>query len=246
MDSKYLRNLSYTDLKKIAEGMEIDIDKRKEQLIDNILVCFKKYEDYRKEKVDKYKRIKQLGNVGKEGITYLVKTNDGNTYAMKTFRKTKSSDKLRLESDLQKKASELDISPKVVEIDTVSKYIVMEKLDKHLVDVMKEQDGDLTEDQQKQIIHIFKSLDQAEVFHGDSNILNYMFKKNKLYIIDFGMGKFIDSKLKKKLNTDTPNISLMNLGFILKLKDLECPPSSYSYLITFVSDKDKQKYGLHS
>ena len=71
--------------------MEIEIDKKKDRLIDNILVCFKKYEDYRKEKVDKYKRIRQLGNAGKEGITYLVKTTDGNTYAMKTFRKTKWS-----------------------------------------------------------------------------------------------------------------------------------------------------------
>ena len=136
MDSKYLRNLSYTDLKKIAEGMEIEIDKKKERLIDNILVCFKKYEEYRKEKVDKYKRIRQLGNAGKEVVTFLVKTTDGNTYAMKTFRKTKSSARLRLEADLQRKASELDITPKVIEIDTVSKYIVMEKLDKHLVDVL--------------------------------------------------------------------------------------------------------------
>ena len=244
MDSKYLHNLSYTDLKKIAEGMEIEIDRKKDTLIENILVCFRKYEDYRKEKIDKYKKINQLGNEGKEGITFLVKTKEGRQYAMKTFRKTKSSTRLRLEAELQEKASILGIAPKVVEIDTVSKYIVMEKLDKHLYDVLKEQDGNLTEDQQKQIIHIYKSLDEAEVFHGDSNILNYMFKKNKLYIIDFGMGKEIDSKLKRKLGTDTPNMTLMNLGFILKLKELECNPSSYEYLLKFVVDKDKIKYGL--
>ena len=244
MDSKNLHNLSYTDLTKIAEGMEIEIDSRKDKLIENILVCFKKYEEYRKEKIDKYKRIKQIGNEGKEGITYLVSTTDGKQYAMKTFRKTKSSSKLRLESELQAKAAAFGISPNVIEIDTVSKYIVMEKLDKHLMDVINKQNGNITEEQQKQIIHIYKSLDLSEVFHGDSNILNYMFKKNKLYIIDFGMGKIIDEKLKKKLGTKTPNLTLMTLGFILKLKELNCPSSAYSYLLTFVTVEDRAKYYL--
>ncbi|MEI8301453.1 MAG: hypothetical protein WCG10_07610 [Chlamydiota bacterium] len=40
----------------------------------------------------------------------------------KTFRKTKSSDRLRKEAQLQEKASEFNISPKIIEIDTVSKY----------------------------------------------------------------------------------------------------------------------------
>ena len=163
---------------------------------------------------------------------------------MKTFKKTKSSTKLRLEADLQRKASAFKIAPNVIEVDTVFKYIVMDRLDTHLIDVMTKQEGDLTERQQKQIISIYKTLDEAEVFHGDSNILNYMFKKNKLFIIDFGMSKHIDSKLKKKLETDTPNLTLMTLGFILKLKELKCPESSYSYLIKFVSDENKNKYGL--
>jgi hypothetical protein len=109
---------------------------------------------------------------------------------------------------------------------------------------MKEQNGNITEIQQKQIIKIFKLLDKAKVFHGDSNILNYMFKGKKLYIIDFGMSQLIDEKLIKKLGIDTPNLTLMNLGFILKLKELSCPSSSYSYLLTFVSNKDKSKYDL--
>ena len=244
MDIESLRNLSFDSLKNIAEGMSVYVPKKKNDLIDNILVCFKQYEDYKKEKVDKYKKIEQIGNTGKEGITYLVKTNGGRYFAMKTFKKTKSSDRLRQEADLQQIASQFGIAPKVIDIDTVSKYIVMEKMEKHLVDVMKEQNGDLTEDQQKHIIHIFKKLDEAKVFHGDSNILNYMYKKNKLYMIDFGMSKSIDDKLIKKLKTSTPNMTLMNLGFILKLKELDCPSSSYSYLLTFVSEKDKQDYRL--
>jgi tRNA A-37 threonylcarbamoyl transferase component Bud32 len=244
MNISQLNVLTYNELKDIATGMDIKISKKKEELIIDMLKCFKEYEKYKKEKVDKYQKIKQLGEKGKEGITFLVKTIDGNEYAMKTFKKTKSSNRLRKEAYLQEKASEFNITPKIIEIDTISKYIVMEKLDEHLIDKMKKQDGNLTENQQKQIIKIFKFLDKAKVFHADSNILNYMFKGKKLYIIDFGMSQLIDEKLIKKLGIDTPNLTLMNLGFILKLKELKCPPSSYSHLITFISDKDKGKYGL--
>ena len=40
MDSKYLHNLSYTDLKKIAEGMEIEIDRKKDTLIQQSSIIF--------------------------------------------------------------------------------------------------------------------------------------------------------------------------------------------------------------
>ena len=244
MDIKQLNILSYKELKDIASDMDIEIPRKKEDLILEMLSCFKKYEKYKKDKVDKYVKIKQIGEKGKEGTTYLVKTKDNKEYAMKTFKKTKSSDRIRKEAELQEKASKYIISPEVIEIDTISKYIVMERMDTHLYHKMKEQNGNITETQQKQIIKIFKLLDKAKVFHGDSNILNYMFKGKKLYIIDFGMSQFIDDKLIKKLGVDTPNLSLMNLGFILKLKELRCPSSSYSYLLTFVSNKDKTKYGL--
>lgn len=245
MDITQLKLLSYKELKEIAVNMDLEIPKKKEDLILEMLKCFKEYEKYKKEKIYKYEKIKQLGEKGKEGITYLVKTKDNIEYAMKTFKKFKSSERLRKEAFLQEKASEFNIAPKIIEIDTVSKYIVMEKMDEHLIDKMKKQDGNITELQQKQIIRIFKLLDKAKVFHGDSNILNYMFKGKKLYIIDFGMSKLIDEKLIKTLGIETPNLTLMNLGFILKLKELKCPESSYSYLITFVSNKDKSKYGLY-
>jgi len=125
MDDSYLNKLNYNELKDIAIGMDIKIPKTKFELIKNMQECFIEYEKYKKDKIEKYKKINQIGNKGKEGVTYLVKSNDGSIYAMKTFKKNKSSDKLRNEANLQEIASNYDISPKIIEIDTVSKYIVM-------------------------------------------------------------------------------------------------------------------------
>ena len=244
MNKSDLKKIKYDELKNIAKDMDFKIPKTKDQLIDMMIECFTEYEKYKKQKIDKYEKIKQLGEKGKEGLTYLVKTEKGDEYAMKTFKKNKSSTKLREEARLQEMAYECGVSPKVIEIDTVSKYIVMDLLDKHLADVIQKQKGDMTKLQQKQIINIFKGLDKAKVFHADSNILNYMFKNKKLFIIDFGMSKEIDDKLIKKLGTNTPNIDLMNLGFILKLKELNCVESSYSHLLTYVSETEKVKFNL--
>ena len=98
-----------------------------------------------------------------------------------------------------------------------------------------------------QIIKRIQILHEKCLLHRDIKTDNFLFgsgQTNKLYIIDFGMSQLIDEKLIKKLGIDTPNLTLMNLGFILKLKELKCPASSYSHLITFVSGKDKSKYGL--
>jgi tRNA A-37 threonylcarbamoyl transferase component Bud32 len=222
--------------------MNIKIPKKKDELIKMMLKCFQEYEKYR---LEKYEKLEQLGNKGKEGITYLVKDKKtGKIYAMKTFKKNKSINNIKKEAELQSLAAEFGISPVVIDVDIINKTIVMEKMDKHLFDIMKLQNGDLTETQQKQIIKIYKTLDEAKVFHGDSNILNYMYKGKKLYIIDFGMSKKIDELLIKKLGTNTPNMDIMTLGFILKLKELNCPKSSYVYLLKFVGETEKIRFDL--
>ena len=149
MDYSQLKNYTYQELKLLAENMSLHIYRNKTDLIKEITDAFKEYETYKKEKIDKYKRGQQLGEKGKEGTTFLVTTKDGTEYAMKTFRKQKSSANLRKEAELQKMAADVGISPNVIDIDTVSKYIVMEKMDKHLVDLMKQQQGELTKQQQK-------------------------------------------------------------------------------------------------
>ena len=243
--NELLRKKSYEELKEIAKDIEIKDDQyqNRNQLLVLISKCFKEYEEYKTN--NKYVKIKQLGNKGKEGITYLVKDKINDIeYAMKTFNKRKSPANIKKEADLQKKVSETGICPKVIDVDLVSNCIIMEKMDEHLFDVMKKQCGNLTEEQQKQILNIFIKLDDALVFHGDSNILNYMLKNNRIYIIDFGMSKPIDDKFKKKIKEERPNFTLMNLGFILKLKDLKCPSTAYKYLINFVSEENKRKYGI--
>ena len=141
-------------------------------------------------------------------------------------------------------AADHDIAPNVVDFDTVSKYIVMEKMDRHLVDVMKRRDGVLSQTLQKRIISIYRKLDEAGVFHGDANLMNYMFKGSQLYIIDFGMAREITTSLVNKLGTRKPNLQIMTLGLVLKLRELKAPSSSYSHLVKYLTDEQCFQFGI--
>ena len=227
MDYSFFEKQNYLHLKELADELEIKEYKNKKDLISLIILFYNKYEKiddkYKlprkssvsshkeneeeqnsvKEKEEenksnqKYNIIKQLGDAGKEGITFLVeRKKDKKEFAMKTFKKTKSKKNILHEANCQNMASKTGICPKVIDIDLENNFIVMERLENHLYEVMKKQNGILTKSQQQQIYNIFKKLDDANVFHADSNILNYMFKDDKLFIIDFGMSKIIDEKLK--------------------------------------------------
>lgn len=186
----------------------------------------------------------QLGEKGKEGRTLLVEDKFNCTYAMKTFRRNKSSAKILEEVELQRACSNLGISPKIVDFNLDEKYVVMETMDGHLLDEMKKIGGMVTHSQQRQLIDVFKKLDRAKVFQGDANILNYMVKNGKIYIIDFGFAQWVDDKLIKKVGTNTPNYELMLLSFILKLRDMNCPPDSYSILKTHLSAEKKAAFNI--
>lgn len=232
-------------LRKMAIELNIKPRRSKSSMIEDISRQFDIYTEYKKQKLDRYTRIKRIGTKGKEGITYEVKDCvTGNIYAMKTFKKTKSPVTLKTEYKLQKRAARLGVSPKPHDYDEVSKYIVMDKLDSHLLHYLNDHKGQLYKYQQKRIIEIFKRLDEAKVFHGDANLTNYMMKDKEIYIIDFGFAKEINDRLLKKLNTQTPNLEYMTLGFVLKLKDFNCPVTSYKYFLKFISDENKAKFGL--
>ena len=202
-----------------------------------------KDEDYKRISTNKYKKCEQLGNTGKDAKTYLVFDKYDNQYAMKVFKKTKSGKKIAEEVHMQKLCSDAQISPKVVDYDTENKFIVMEKMDGHLFHVIQNT-GILSEDFQRQILAIFKTMDRIGVFHGDANMMNYMIRGNKLYIIDFGYGTIINESQIKKLGTSKPNIEIMLLGFILKLKDMKCGEASYNKLVKYISSEKREKFGL--
>ena len=244
MDYTLLEQTSFEDLKKMAKDMSLNTHRSKAGYIKHIQKAFEEYEKYKENKVDKYTRIRQLGNKGKEVTTYLVVDKKGREFAMKTFRKTKSSNMLKTEYALQKKAASVGISPRVVEYDSISKYIVMERMDCQLVEILKKNKTRLSKNYQYQILEIFEKLDEVKVFHGDSNILNYMIKDGKVYIIDFGFSKEISDRLVKKLGTSTPNINIMTLGLILKLKELNCDPFSWKYLIKKLSNEEIEKFKI--
>ena len=244
MDFNKLNKLNHKELKEISVNMGIPARRCRGDIIDDIVSGFKEYETYKREKIDKYTKVRQLGEKGKEGITFLVQLKNGEEFAMKTFRKQKSSDRLKKESELQKLVADTGAAPVIYDIDTVSKYIVMDVMDRHLLDVVKKQNGIVTRSQQKQIILIYKKMDEARVFHGDANLMNYMVKGKQIFVIDFGMAKEITQSLIKKLGTATPNIDIMTLGLILKLRSLEFLPDSYSYLLKFLSEEQKSQFNL--
>ena len=219
MDYSSLNNCNFSELKKMAKNMGLNSKRSKSDYIFDIQIAFKEYDNYKKNKIDKYTRTKQIG---KKSI-YEVTDNKNNIFIMKTFKKNKSSNQLKLEYNIQKKASLFDIAPKVIEYDSISKYIVMEKMDEHLLDVIQQQ-GTLTQHQQLRILEIFKVLDNIGIFHCNPDINNYMIKDNKIYIIDFGSASEINVKLIKT------NTQIMTIELINTLNKLKIPSSSWKYL----------------
>ena len=88
MDIDKLSSLSYEQLKTMGKTLGIPIPKNKVQLISDIAESMQHYELYKRDHIDCYKKIKQLGKKGKEGTTFLVQKDDIK-YAMKTFRPQK-------------------------------------------------------------------------------------------------------------------------------------------------------------
>jgi len=187
---------------------------------------------------------KRLGSPGKEGITYLATASNGEDFAVKTFRRGKSVDRMCREARLQEMAASEGAAPSIVDIDTEMKRIYMEKMDRHLLHVMEKQGNCLTPLQQKQILKLYKSLDKAKVFHGDVNIYNYMYRGKRLYMIDYGIAKEINRSLIRELGTKTPNMDIMTLGLILKLKEMGYSPSSYDLLKTYINPKHIARFKI--
>ena len=127
----------------------------KKQIIQ--LICERYYSI---KKYMNYTYIHQLGREGKDGRTYLALNEHNKQVAIKIFSPKKSSNTINREAKLQMIAASHGIAPKVFEYDGDGKYIVMEKLDINLFDCFRAQKGQLTREQQKALIRLFKKLDE--------------------------------------------------------------------------------------
>ena len=185
------------------------------------------------------KRVKKIGNPGKDGDVYLVSDKD-KQLALKQFKKSKSSSRIQDEALLQQIASMSGISPKVIGYDLDKKNITMDLLDKSLLDIIVKNDGLIPFRMQKRIIDIFKKLDEIGIFHSDPNPTIFMKKGNTLYIIDYGFAVPINKKVMKKHKTHNPNMKFMVMGLLCRLKELfgKNFRSAY-YLESFLSKDDK-------
>jgi hypothetical protein len=164
-----------------------------------------------------WKVQKQLGESGKEGTCYLVINKSNEEYAMKQFKTRKSKVKFDKEVSFQRRACELGLAPKVIDVMYDPPRIVMECMNRTIEQVIKDQNGILTEDQQNDIISLCQKLDENNIYHCDPNPLNLMEGfDGKFKWIDYGMS--IDINVKK--HTNNPNVKALTSVFYGGLQGL--------------------------
>jgi len=229
MNFNKLSILDEEDIQNICRNLNIKFD-TKQKALHELTQLYKNYENLN----DNYIFKKKIGNKGKDGLVFLVSNNNDEKYAIKLFNSSKPKSQIVKEVEFQKKAALQNIAPNIVKHDPNMKYIIMEIMDQHLTDFITERNGKLPLNIQKQIVDILTKLDEICIFQSDPNILNFMFKDKKLYMIDYGMCKNIDEKTIRKLNTNKPNILYTLPCIILHLKNANCDPTSYEYLSKFV------------
>lgn len=174
----------------------------------------------------RFVKVAQLGRPGKEGVVFLVVDDNANKYAMKTFKPRKSGNTLEKEAYFQHLASQKGISPAIIEYNPDKKYIVMELLSRTLLEVIAAQNNVLTEVQQRQIIDLYRKLDDLGIVINDGNPLNVMEKNGRFYLIDYGFAKFSTHKDFQKYTL--PNYELMPLGLLIWLKG-KVPTKGWTY-----------------
>lgn len=151
-----------------------------------------------------FKVLRQLGQEGAQGVVYLVEFPNHLRAAMKQFKKNKSVAKIQSEADFQRRAANVNIAPAVMHVDTKNRRIFMEPMQSRIVDVLQVGTDRFSAD----LRVLMDTLDDIGILHNDGNALNLMLnEKDELRIIDFGLAKNIDSKLKKKWK-DRPNIEV--------------------------------------
>ena len=226
MNYQNISDFSISELKKIALKLNVDVGGNTKLKMIEIILDQKDYN---------YERIKKLGDKGKDAIAYLIidRITDDD-FVIKQFRKNKKKSLILEEANIQNEMSKFGISPYIVDVDLERRYIVMQRMTSHLIDLTNKS---ISISLQKQLLKLLQKMDEKLIFHNDPNPLNFMIKRGKLFVIDFGMSVRIDEKLIKKIGTSKPNVELGLLAIILKLKSIEFPISSYSYLKTKIKNE---------
>lgn len=148
--------------------------------------------------------LQQLGQDGAQGVVSLVEFPNGLRAAMKQFKPTKSSARIQSEADFQSRAAEAGIAPEVMHVDITKKRIFMQPMRARIVDVLDRGTPRFSDD----LYYIIRTLDDIGILHNDGNALNLMLDENdRLKIIDFGLAKEIDNKVRKKWNGE-PNVKV--------------------------------------
>ena len=154
--------------------------------------------------MDDFKVLQQLGEDGAQGVVSLVEFPNGLRSAMKQFKHTKSTARIRKEADFQQQAADAGIAPEVMHVDLKNRRIFMEPMQSRVVDVLESGHQDFKDD----LHNIMDILDSIGILHNDGNALNLMLDfENRLKIIDFGLAKKITSAVRKKWSGH-PNIKV--------------------------------------
>jgi tRNA A-37 threonylcarbamoyl transferase component Bud32 len=228
--------ISTTELRNIANRFKLPLNniRTKAQLIEVVSSRYHQLSKY-----IKYSYIKQLGFEGLDGRTFLIRDDQSKEFAIKIYKDSKKSKDIEKEVQLQRIACAGGVAPHIIEYSACGKFVVMERLTITLYHLFREQDNVLTREQQKNIIKLFIKLDEAKVFHGDPNPLNFMRKNGKWYAIDYGFATAIDNKCIAKYGS-SPNMTFMPVGLYLKFKEV-FPRIQLSYIEKYIDKKYLQQ-----
>ena len=140
---------------------------------------------------------------GAEAILFLDKETIIKVRPQKPYRQKEVDEKIRLqrtrkEAKLLTKTQEIINSPKVKKVNEKEATIEMEYINgKKVADILESLPKNEQQHIAEQIGKQLAILHQNHIVHGDVTTSNMIYKDNKVFIIDFGLG-FIDEKAEHK------------------------------------------------
>lgn len=117
-------------------------------------------------------------------------------FVAKVFKRKKSLAKVLTEASLQQKAANVHAAPAVIEvIEEIPYKIIMQKMAGSVHDLLRRQNGKLTQEQQHSIVQLCDRLDGAKVYHNDYNSSNLMVTDSAEFrFVDYGLSRTFDDK----------------------------------------------------